>query len=203
MESASARNSYTRDGDSWSAQVKSTKLVGSTGRGPRLTAEIIHLNSDDENVQGTYRQSRAIEEVDRNVIDLERLDHVTSALSDVTVKEHKNAIGEDRIDKEEEMEYAEEMEEAEEMDEEEIEEVEDPADSVPLASLFLKPLPTPSPHIVHPPKRKPGVIYMPLLMCWIVRGGSLRVRTGPLIDKQPFACHVLRVLVALMFLLSS
>ncbi|KAG0553297.1 hypothetical protein KC19_12G000100 [Ceratodon purpureus] len=159
MESASASNPYTKDEYSWPVQDKSSTFVGSSGRGPRSTAEIIDLDSDDENAQDAPRQSKTIKvdpkTLDRDVIDLERLDHITSALSDVTVKDHKELVEDNRIGKEEGMEEDEDSGE-EELDEEEMEEAEDPADSVPLASLFLKPQPTPSPRIVHPARRKPG-----------------------------------------------
>ena len=169
MESASASNPYTKDEYSWPVQDKSSTFVGSSGRGPRSTAEIIDLDSDDENAQDAPRQSKTIKvdpkTLDRDVIDLERLDHITSALSDVTVKDHKELVEDNRIGKEEGMEEDEDSGE-EELDEEEMEEAEDPADSVPLASLFLKPQPTPSPRIVHPARRKPGVNHI-LRICWI------------------------------------
>ena len=81
------------------------------------------------------------------------MDYVTSAFSDVTVKDHAKLVGEDdQIDK------GENMEETEEMEEEEMEEADYPADSVPLASLFLKLQRTPSPRMVHTSKRISGVI---------------------------------------------
>lgn len=156
MESASACNSYTRGVDSWTAQDKPTEFVGLGGLDPRSTAKVIDLDSEDENAEDKHHQSRVIEERDikrlnRDLTDSERLNHVTSALSDVTVKDHKELVGEgDRIDKGEEVEELEEMEDEEE--------TEDPADCVPLASLFLKPQPTLAHRIVHPQRRKPGVI---------------------------------------------
>lgn len=140
--------------DSWTAQDKPTKFARSGGHGPRSTAEVIDLDSDDEDAQERHRliEEKHLKRPDLDLTDLERLNHVTSALSDVTVKDHKELVGEgDGVDKAEEVEEMEEMEEAE-----------DPADSVPLASLFLKPQPTPPPRIVHPQRRKPGVIQYAL-----------------------------------------
>ena len=157
LESASSSNLNRREGDSWPVQDKSTKFVGPSSCGSISTAEIIDLDSDNENAQDIHCQARAIAEVDPkgldgDVHDLKSLDYVTSAFSDVTVKDHAKLVGEDdQIDREN-------MEETEEMEEEEMEEADDPADSVPLASLFLKLQPTPSPRMVHTSKRISGVI---------------------------------------------
>lgn len=123
-----------------------------------MTAAVIDLDSEDEDAdEDRQRQLRVVEVIDpkglnSDVIDLERLDHVTSAMCGVSVKAHKDHDGKDRIDKEEEVEVEEEME-----DEEEVE-AEDPADNVPLASLFLKPQSVQTSRIVISQTRKSGVM---------------------------------------------
>nr|XP_024386396.1 uncharacterized protein LOC112287553 isoform X3 [Physcomitrium patens]XP_024386398.1 uncharacterized protein LOC112287553 isoform X3 [Physcomitrium patens] len=156
IESSSASHSFARSGHDSPAFHKTSDLEGSTGIGPQMTAAVIDLDSEDEDAdEDRQRQLRVVEVIDpkglnSDVIDLERLDHVTSAMCGVSVKAHKDHDGKDRIDKEEEVEVEEEME-----DEEEVE-AEDPADNVPLASLFLKPQSVQTSRIVISQTRKSG-----------------------------------------------
>lgn len=157
LESAPANSSYITGADSWAAQKEPSKVIRSGGLGPLSTADVIDLGSDDEDAQGSLHhlsltEERSLKRLDRDLTDLESLDHITSALCDVSVQDHKVLVEEgDRLD------VAEEVEELEEMEGQEPEEVEDPADSIPLASLFSKHKATPPPRIVPPQRRKPGL----------------------------------------------
>ena len=64
LESASSSNLNRRKGDSWPVQDKSNKFVGLSSCGSISIAEIIDLDSDNENAQDIRCQAKAIAEVD-------------------------------------------------------------------------------------------------------------------------------------------